>query len=59
MMKNMYIFIEFGGAGGRLVGMIVWGPAGAVIFSSQTAKIGAFALGSDASIRVANCNTPL
>lgn len=48
-----------GGAGGALIGMIVWGPAGAVIFASQTAKIGAFALGSGASIGVTNCNTPL
>ena len=48
-----------GGAGGGLIGMIIWGPAGAVIFASQTAKIGAFALGSGASVGVASCHTPL
>jgi len=48
-----------GGAVGGLLGMMLWGPAGAAFFAAQSAKLGAFAIGSGVSMGEATCNMPL
>lgn len=48
-----------GGGGGGVVGFAVGGPPGAAFVGAQAAKVGAFVVGSGASVGVACCNKPL